>query len=103
MFGMGKKNTIKIILLIFGVLAVSSLASIPSADAATFTATLSGDWDDPATWGGAAPPISIAVARENHLDWWLRRVPYVQSGRTLPRVRLQPEREPQRQHERFHR
>ncbi len=60
LLGMGNKNTIKLILLIFGVLAVSSLVSNASANAIiTFTATQSGDWNDPTTWGDTAPPIDI--------------------------------------------
>src|SRR2546427_12335982 len=33
--------------------------SIPDVHATTFTATQSGNWDDPATWGGSSSPITI--------------------------------------------
>ena len=52
-----------------GILAVAVIASIlilgalgftQEAEAASFTATKSGNWDDAATWGDAVPPTSIA-------------------------------------------
>ena len=41
------------------VLFLIGFSLIPPADAATFTATKSGDWDDATTWGGTAPGTNI--------------------------------------------
>ena len=52
---------------IASILILGSLGLIQEADAVTFTATQSGDWDNAATWVGGVPPLlttSVAVGVE---------------------------------------
>jgi hypothetical protein len=53
------RNPLLTIVILFGLLTG---LSIPYARAATLAATQSGSWNDPATWGGASPPTTIAAA-----------------------------------------